>query len=227
MLPRCSRRRHAPRANRSGTSHVHNDDSTVGERAAAQQPIGCGRPPAVREADPEPEAPVSCPVCPSIERVSAAVTSDETSPAPPAAPAHPVLVGYDGSRASRRALAWATGLARRTSRPLLVAHISPDPSRYDMGTDAPFVFVADPEDDVLDRLRAELADALTAATLAGVEVHVADCVGDTARQLARLADEHWAEALVLGAPEHRLHHLIGSVPAWMARRAHCPVVVVP
>ncbi|MEH0421195.1 universal stress protein [Streptomyces sp. B21-083] len=137
-------------------------------------------------------------------------------------------MGYDRSRASGRALAWATGLARRTSRPLLVAYISPDPSRYDMGAGAgPFVFVADPEDDVLDWLRAELTDALKAATLAGVEVHVAGCVGDTARQLARLADEHWAEALVLGAPEQRLHHLIGSVPAWMARRAHCPVVVVP
>jgi nucleotide-binding universal stress UspA family protein len=59
------------------------------------------------------------------------------------------------------------------------------------------------------------------------DVHVAACIGDAARELARLADEHQADALVLGAPEHRLHHLVGSVPVWMARHAHCPVVIVP
>lgn len=76
-------------------------------------------------------------------------------------------------------------------------------------------------------LRAELADTLPAATPAGLDVHVASCIGDAARELTRLADEHQADALVLGAPGQRLHHLIGSVPAWMARHAHCPVVIVP
>ncbi|WP_408990320.1 universal stress protein [Streptomyces shenzhenensis] len=51
--------------------------------------------------------------------------------------------------------------------------------------------------------------------------------GDAAREPARLADEHQADAPLLGAPEHRQHHLIGSVPMWMARHAHCPVVIVP
>jgi nucleotide-binding universal stress UspA family protein len=86
---------------------------------------------------------------------------------------------------------------------------------------------AEQETDVLAWLRAELADTLPAATPAGLDVHVAACIGDAARELARLADEHQADALVLGAPEHRLHHLIGSVPAWMARHTHCPVVIVP
>jgi nucleotide-binding universal stress UspA family protein len=136
-----------------------------------------------------------------------------------------VVAGYDGSTASRRALAWATGLARRTGRPLLVAYISPVPISYDPGTVA--VPVAEREADVLAWLRTELADTLPAATPAGLDVHVAACIGDAARELARLADEHQADALVLGAPEHRLHHLVGSVPVWMARHAHCPVVIVP
>ena len=156
-----------------------------------------------------------------------AAVSDEGEQAPraPATPAHPVVTGYDGSTASRRALAWATGLARRTGRPLLVAYITPVPVSYDPG--AFVVPEAAREADVLDWLRAELADTLPAATPTGLDVHVASCIGDAARELARLADEHQADALVLGAPEHRLHHLIGSVSAWMARHAHCPVVIVP
>ncbi|MFI8991968.1 universal stress protein [Streptomyces antimycoticus] len=50
-------------------------------------------------------------------------------------------------------------------------------------------------------------------------------VGDAYRELARLTDDHQADARVLGTPEHRLHHLIGSVPVWKARHAHCPVVI--
>jgi nucleotide-binding universal stress UspA family protein len=164
--------------------------------------------------------------CAAIECANAAVSDDaEQVPRAPAAPAHPVVAGYDGSTASRRALAWATGLARRTGRPLLVAYISPVPISYDPGTVA--VPVAEREADVLAWLRTELADTLPAATPAGLDVHVAACIGDAARELARLADEHQADALVLGAPEHRLHHLVGSVPVWMARHAHCPVVIVP
>jgi nucleotide-binding universal stress UspA family protein len=148
----------------------------------------------------------------------------EQAPRAPAAPAHPVVVGYDGSTASRRALAWATGLARRTGRPLLVAYITPVPMAYDGTAVVP---VMEGEAEALAWLRKELAATLPASTPAGLDVHVATCTGDTARELARLADEHQADALVLGAPEHRLHHLVGSVPVRMARHAHCPLVIVP
>ncbi|MEW2492362.1 universal stress protein [Streptomyces nodosus] len=73
----------------------------------------------------------------------------------------------------------------------------------------------------------ELADTMPAATPAGPDVHIAAYFEDTARELARLADEHQADALVPGVPEHRLHHLVASVPAWMARHTHCPVAIVP
>ena len=35
------------------------------------------------------------------------------------------------------------------------------------------------------------------------------------------------DALVIGAPRHFWHHIIGSVPSWLARNARCPVIVVP
>jgi nucleotide-binding universal stress UspA family protein len=51
--------------------------------------------------------------------------------------------------------------------------------------------------------------------------------GSPARELAAIAAEFSADALVIGAPRHFWHHLIGSVPSWLARNARCPVIVVP
>ena len=39
--------------------------------------------------------------------------------------------------------------------------------------------------------------------------------------------EAGAGALVVGAPGHRWHQVAGSVSGWLARHAHCPVIVVP
>src|SRR5262245_1743642 len=38
---------------------------------------------------------------------------------------HPVVVGYDGSPSSRNALAYAAGVSRRLSRPLVIVHVTP------------------------------------------------------------------------------------------------------
>lgn len=51
--------------------------------------------------------------------------------------------------------------------------------------------------------------------------------GHPARELAVVAAELSADALVIGAPAHFWHHVAGSVPGWLARHARCPVVVVP
>jgi nucleotide-binding universal stress UspA family protein len=61
----------------------------------------------------------------------------------------------------------------------------------------------------------------------GLEVHVRTRRGSPARELASIAAEFSADALVIGAPRHFWHHLIGSVPSWLARNARCPVIVVP
>jgi nucleotide-binding universal stress UspA family protein len=60
-----------------------------------------------------------------------------------------------------------------------------------------------------------------------VEVHVRTRRGSAARELAAVAAEFSADALVIGAPRKFWHLLGGSVPGWLARHARCPVIVVP
>jgi len=73
-------------------------------------------------------------------------------------------------------------------------------------------------------VRGELAEVCDCQ---GVDVRVIMRHGNAARELATAADELSADALVIGAPRQRWHHVAGSVPSWLARHARCPVIVVP
>lgn len=134
----------------------------------------------------------------------------------------PILVGYDGSAPSRHALAYAAGMARRMDRPLVLAHVRPTPTCYafDHGWPLP----AEDPAELLDWLRTELVATIDPA---GLAVRCVERMGDAARQLAALAGEIQADAIVLGAPRHWIHRITGSVPVWLARHACCPVVMVP
>lgn len=138
-------------------------------------------------------------------------------------PGHPVVVGYDGSQSSRNALAYATGLARRLSRPLLVVYVVPFGVYCEPMTGQ--VICAAREKGELERwLISELNQVCDAE---GLEVSVIARRGNAAKELAAAADVSSADALVVGAPGHRLHHVVGSIPSWLARHARCPVIVVP
>ncbi|MBO0787700.1 MAG: universal stress protein [Actinobacteria bacterium] len=125
---------------------------------------------------------------------------------------HPVLVGYDGSSASRNALAYAAGMARRLDRWLVVVHIW-------RAVSLPLL----PLNQRLHWLRAELTDA----DLTGLDLEFIVRYGDPARELRRLTEERNADAIVIGAPGRFPHRFARSVPAWLARRAGCPAVIVP
>jgi len=138
-------------------------------------------------------------------------------------PGHPVVTGYDGSPPSRHALAYAAGLARRLAQPLLVVYVVP----FGVGCEPMTgqVLCAVRERGELDSwLPAELDQVCDADDL---EVSVMARRGSAARELAAAAESSSADALVVGAPGHRIHHLAGSIPAWLARHARCPVIVVP
>lgn len=137
---------------------------------------------------------------------------------------HPVVVGYDGSASSRHALAYAAGLGRRLGRPLLVAYVTPSGVSFKRLTGRLTGQLAGLSRDAGAAPRWLLADLDDVAEL---EVHIRTRRGSPARELAALAAELNADALVTGAPMRLRHRLAGSVPGWLARHASCPVIVVP
>jgi nucleotide-binding universal stress UspA family protein len=136
---------------------------------------------------------------------------------------HPVIAGYDGSTSARNALAYAAGMARRLGRPLLVVYVT-SPGVYCEPLTGQVVGL--PRD--TDALERWLLTELDTVTDPGeLEVHVRTRRGSPARELAAVAAEFSADALVIGAPRRFWHHVAGSVPGWLARHASCPVIVVP
>jgi nucleotide-binding universal stress UspA family protein len=84
-----------------------------------------------------------------------------------------------------------------------------------------FVFV--PLTERMRWLRTELADA----DLTGLDIEMLVRYGAPARELRRVTGERDADAIVIGAPERFPHRFAASVPAWLARHAECPAVIVP
>jgi nucleotide-binding universal stress UspA family protein len=141
----------------------------------------------------------------------------------PARPAHPVVVGYDGSPSSRNALAYAAGLARRIARPLLIVYVVPY-GVYCEPMSGQVICAARERGELETWLLAEF-DQLCDRD--GLEISVMARRGNAAKELAATVCSSNADALVVGAPGRRLHHLVGSIPSWLARHARCPVIVVP
>jgi nucleotide-binding universal stress UspA family protein len=138
-------------------------------------------------------------------------------------PGHPVVIGYDGSPSSRNALAYAAGLARRLGRPLLVVYVVPF-GVYCEPMTGQVICTSRERQDLEPWLLAELEQVCDAE---GLEVRVMARRGNAAKELAAAADTSSADALVVGASGHKLRHVAGSIPSWLARHARCPVIVVP
>jgi nucleotide-binding universal stress UspA family protein len=136
---------------------------------------------------------------------------------------HPVVVGYDGSSCSRNALAYAAGVARRLARPLLMVHVS-STGMYCEPLTGQVIGLPEHTGDLEGWLRAELEQVTDPA---GLDVHVHTRRGSPARELAAIAAEHDADALVIGAPSRSWRRMGGSVPSWLTKHANCPVIVVP
>jgi nucleotide-binding universal stress UspA family protein len=136
---------------------------------------------------------------------------------------HPVMAGYDGSVSARHALAYAAGMARRMERPLLVVYVL-SAGVYCEPLTGQVVGVQRDTEAIERWLLNELDQVASSEDL---DVHVRTRRGRPAKELAALAAQLTADALVIGAPTHFWHHAAGSVPGWLARHARCPVIVVP
>lgn len=134
-----------------------------------------------------------------------------------------IVVGIDGSPTSMRAAAYAAGLARRQSARLVVVYVRTNPPAANLT-----VSTIGAMQETLDQVEADLFEqVLAGAGHVGIAVEFISADGDVFGELARVADEVRADAVVVGASTKAGHRLIGSVAVRLVRAARWPVTVVP
>lgn len=133
-----------------------------------------------------------------------------------------ILVGYDDTDASRRALDRALDLAKAFGSKLVITSVAPVAAAVARGGGA-----LDPADSP-DRHRDELRAAVDRAKQAGIAADSVLAVGHPAEAILDLAEEHAVDIIVVGTREPgMLERLLGqSTSGAVARRAHCDVLIV-
>ena len=136
---------------------------------------------------------------------------------------HGVVVGFDGSVSSERALAYAIGMARRAGSGLIIVHVANRlPATVWAGCEPPvFVDVPDHRTEVLG-LELACADHLSEVSWILVERG-----GDICHELEEVGREYAADAIVVGGTHGIIGKIFGSVAGRLARRAQRPVIVIP
>lgn len=136
---------------------------------------------------------------------------------------HGVVVGFDGSTSSERALAYAVGLALRSGSGLIIVHVANRlPTTVWAGCEPPvFVDVPDHRTEVLG-LELACSDYLCDVPWVLVERG-----GDICNELEEVGKEYEADAIVVGTTHGVVGRIFGSVAGRLARRAKRPVIVIP
>ncbi|WP_028811567.1 universal stress protein [Streptomyces flavidovirens] len=136
---------------------------------------------------------------------------------------HGVVVGFDGSTSSERALSYAIGMAVRSGSGLIIVHVANRlPTTVWAGCEPPvFVDVPDHRTEVLGL---ELA---CADYLAEVPWILVERGGDICHELEEVGQEYSADAIVVGSTHGIVGRIFGSVAGRLARRAQRPVIVIP
>jgi nucleotide-binding universal stress UspA family protein len=134
-----------------------------------------------------------------------------------------VVVGFDGSPASRGALAFAAGWGRRNAAWLGIVYVEQMTVQYVAeaicaATAVPVV-QCQPQD-----LSAEVAEAMTGSPLPWTYVATS---GDVASELECLADKLRADAIIVGRSARRARAMRTSVSRRLVASPHRIVVVVP
>jgi nucleotide-binding universal stress UspA family protein len=127
-----------------------------------------------------------------------------------------IVVGFDGSDASRRALARIAEVAREDAQVIVVHAAS---SVYDKPYD-----VGDPKAE--ERGRHLLDEARELLGKRGIEPELRVVVGDAADEIVGAAKESEADLVAVGRRRSTLSHLLGSVSSKVVSDAPCDVLVV-
>jgi nucleotide-binding universal stress UspA family protein len=134
-----------------------------------------------------------------------------------------VLVGVDGTPTSRNAAAYAAGIARRQHAQLVVVTVQSPPR---MGGLAPLATAA--LEETLQQVATDLETQVrTGAELAGVSMSYVMARGDAFTEISRVAEEVFADSVVVGASAQAGHRLVGSLAVRLIRAGRWPVTVVP
>ena len=133
-----------------------------------------------------------------------------------------IVIGYDDTEPSKRALERALELAKAFGASLVVTSVAPVASGGGRSMGA-----LDPTDLPADH-REELAHARAVIESAGVAAEYVLGVGGTADAIVEAAEEHAADLIVVGTREPGFtQRLLGhSVSGEVAREAHCDVLIV-
>jgi nucleotide-binding universal stress UspA family protein len=131
-----------------------------------------------------------------------------------------IIVGYDDTEPSRRALERAIDLARAFGAKLTVTSVAPVLVGRGVGPIDPV--------DTPDDHREELRHAKEQLAARGFEAEYLVALGDPAAEIVELAEERAADLIVVGTREPGLlKRLLGlSVSGAVGRKAHCDVLVV-
>jgi nucleotide-binding universal stress UspA family protein len=137
----------------------------------------------------------------------------------PPQPDRVLVVGFDGSESSQRALQWARDRAGAGGRVVVVHAYHPPPDWE--GT--PFWGKSLAHHQAFGR---ELLDGIEASGLPGVETDLLE--GPAATALTKAAEAHQADEIVIGSHGHRrLAAALGGVATALLAHADRPVVVIP
>jgi nucleotide-binding universal stress UspA family protein len=134
-----------------------------------------------------------------------------------------IIVAYDESEVSKRALERAVELAQAFGAELVVTSVAPilEPAS---GRGAGGIDPADPPEKHVEELR----QARAALEARGVNAHYQAAIGEPAEAIVELASSRGADMIVVGSRHvNTIQRLLGqSVSDSVAHRARCDVLIV-